>query len=99
MVLTGDLVDSKQRHMPSVGIVRSKVDIICNNVVFFRNRQVCKSGTTDAVTYETIKSCQHLEHPISKLFITMKIISEKLPCILNQEANPCLITRVRPELY
>ena len=34
MVLTGDLVDSKQRHMPSVGIVRSKVDIICNNVVF-----------------------------------------------------------------
>ena len=35
MVLTEDLVNFKQRHIPSEGIVRSKVDIICNNVGFF----------------------------------------------------------------
>ena len=35
MVLTEDLVNSKQRHIPSEGIVRNKVDQICNNVGFF----------------------------------------------------------------
>ena len=35
MVLTEDLVDSKQSHIPSIGIVRNKVDMIRNNAGFF----------------------------------------------------------------